>query len=162
MSDDARKSEQIVTDLMKKFRICMATTVGVEGQLLSRPMARQNSEFDGTIRLLAPRNYGIVPEIEADPRVNVSVQSSEGFVSVAGNAVVDDEREIVASNWSYADDAWFPGGQEQATSILVRANSAEYWDAGGSTVAHIPSFTRSAISLDHRTPDVGSSGTVEL
>ena len=162
MSDDSRSPEQIVADLIEKSPICMVTTVAPEGRLLSRPMTRQNSDFDGTVRLLAPRRGGIVDEIAANPQVNVSVQSSDGFVSVAGQATVDDRREAVEENWSPAVDAWFPEGPESATSILVRADAAEYWDSSGSTIAHIASFVRAAVSSDDRAPDMGTSGTVEM
>ncbi|MCT2120836.1 pyridoxamine 5'-phosphate oxidase family protein, partial [Dietzia cinnamea] len=84
MSDDTRTPEQIVSALIEKSPICMITTVSADGRLLSRPMTRQNSDFDGTIRLLAPRGGDIVSEIAAHAQVNVSVQSSDGFVSVAG------------------------------------------------------------------------------
>jgi len=162
MSDDSRAPEQIVADLIEKSPICMITSVGADGRLLSRPMTRQNADFDGTLRLLAPRHGDLVAEIKANAQVNVSVQSSDGFVSVAGEAVVDDDRDAVAENWSPAVDAWFPDGPEQATSILVRAGSAEYWDSSGSSIAHIASFVRAAVSRDGRTPDMGDSGTVEL
>lgn len=162
MPDDTRSPEQIVADLIEKSPICMITTIGSEGQLLSRPMTRQNSDFDGTLRLLAPRQGDLVAEIAADRRVNISVQSSDGFVSVAGTAVVDDDRDAVAENWNPAVGAWFPEGPEAATSILVHADSAEYWDSSGSSIAHVASFVRAAVSRDDRTPDMGSSGTVEL
>ncbi|AVM65213.1 MULTISPECIES: pyridoxamine 5'-phosphate oxidase family protein [Dietzia] len=164
MSDDTRSPEQIVADLIEKSPICMiTTTIGPDGRLLSRPMTRQSSDFDGTLRLLAPRDGDLVSEIATNRQVNVSVQSSDGFVSVAGRAAVDDDRNAVAENWSPAvDDAWFPDGSEEATSILVHADSAEYWDSSGSSIAHIASFVRAAVSRDDRAPDMGDSGTVEL
>lgn len=162
MSDDTRSPEQIVADLIEKSPICMITTIGPEGRLLSRPMTRQNTDFDGTLRLLAPRSGGLVDEIAANSQVNVSVQSSGGFVSLAGQATVDDSREAVEENWNPAVDAWFPEGPGSATSILVRAEAAEYWDSSGSTIAHIASFVRAAVTRDNRTPDMGTSGTVEM
>ena len=162
MSDDTRTPEQIVSALIEKSPICMITTVSADGRLLSRPMTRQNSDFDGTIRLLAPRGGDIVSEIAAHAQVNVSVQSSDGFVSVAGRAVVDDDRDAVTAIWSPAVDAWFPDGPDQATSILVEAEAAEYWDSSGSSIAHIASFVSATVSRGDRTPDMGDSGTVEL
>ncbi|WP_411741224.1 pyridoxamine 5'-phosphate oxidase family protein [Rhodococcus sp. IEGM 1408] len=88
-------------------------TFGPGGGLLTRPMTRQNSGFDGTVRLLVPRWGDLVSEIAANPQVNVSVQSSDGFVSVAGRAVVDDDRDAVAENWNAAVDAWFPEGRNR-------------------------------------------------
>lgn len=162
MSDDTRTPEQIVTDLVEKSPICMVTTVGSDGDLLSRPMTRQDSEFHGRIRFLAPRDGHLVAEIAADPRVNVSVQSRDGFVSVAGRATVDENRAAVTENWNAAMQAFLPDGPESAVAVDVEAESAEYWDSSGSTILHVASFVRAAVSDDRRTPDVGTSGTVEL
>ena len=162
MSNDTRSPEQIVADLIEKSPICMLTTIDSGGRLVSRPMTRQNSDFDGTVRLLVPRQADLVSEVRADSRVNLTVQSSDGFVSLAGTAVVDDDRRVVEDNWNAAVGAWFPEGPESATSVLVRADSAEYWDSSGSRIAHIASFVRAAVSSDDRTPDMGDSGTVEL
>lgn len=162
MADGTRSPEQIVADLIEKSPICMVTTVGPDGRLLTRPMTRQNSEFDGSLRLLAPRHGDLVSEILGNPQVNVSVQSSDGFVSVAGEAVVDDDRRAVEEHWNAAVGAWFPEGPESATTIVVRADSAEFWDSSGSTIAHVASFVRAAVSRDDRTPDMGGRGTVEL
>lgn len=162
MPDDTRTSEQIVTDLVEKTRICMVTTVDADGRLVARPMTRQDSDFHGRFRFLAPRNGHFVTEITAHPQVNVATHSSDGFVSVAGRAVVDENRAAVTENWSAAVDAWFPEGPESATAVVVDADSAEYWDSSGSTIAHVASFVRAAVSSDDRTPDMGTSGTVEM
>lgn len=162
MTEDSRTSEQIVTDLIEKSPICMVTTVGPGSRLMARPMTRQNSEFSGQIRFLAPRKGDLVTEIAANPQVNVSVQSSDGFVSVAGRASVDDSRETVEQHWNAAVGAWFPDGPESATGIVVEADSAEYWDSSGSTIAHIASFVRAAVTDDGSTPNAGTSGTVDI
>lgn len=162
MSDENRTPEQVVTDLVEKSPICMVTTLGPEGRLHARPMTRQDSEFHGRIRFLAPKDGHLVSEIAADPRVNVSVQSRDGFVSVSGRATVDENRAAVAENWNAATNAWFPDGPDSATSVSVEAESAEYWDSSGSTIAHVASFVRAAVSDDRRTPDMGDSGKVEL
>lgn len=67
MSEDTRTPERIVADLIEKSPICMITTVGADGRLMARPMTRQNSDFDGSIRLLAPRHGDLPSEIEANP-----------------------------------------------------------------------------------------------
>lgn len=162
MSDDTRTPEQIVTDLVEKSPICMVTSVGPDGRLRARPMTRQDSDFRGRFRFLAPKDGHLLAEIAADPRVNVSVQSRDGFVSVAGRAIVDESRATVTENWSAATEAWFPEGPDSAVAIYVDAESAEYWDSSGSTIAHVASFVRAAVSSDDRAPDVGTRGTVEL
>lgn len=162
MSDDTRSPDKIVADLMEKSPICMITSVGPEGRLMARPMTRQDSTFDGRIRFICPRDGDLVGEVNAHPNVNVSVQSSDGFVSIAGRAEVDDSRETVAQNWNAATQAWFPDGPDSATGIIVHADSAEFWDSSGSSIAHVASFVRAAVSGDDRSPDVGTRGTVQM
>ena len=162
MSDDTRSPEKVVADLVEKSPICMITSVGPNGRLKARPMTRQNSTFEGQIRFLCPREGDLVNEIGAHPNVNVSVQSSDGFVSIAGQAEVDESRDTVADNWNAATQAWFPDGPDSATGIIVHADSAEFWDSSGSSIAHVASFVRAAISSDDRSPDLGTRGTVEM
>lgn len=162
MSNDTRSPEKIVADLVEKSPICMITSVGANGRLMARPMTRQNSTFDGQIRFICPREGDLVDEVSAHSNVNVSVQSSDGFVSIAGRAEVDTSRETVTQNWNAATQAWFPDGPDSATGIIVHADSAEFWDSSGSSIAHVASFVRSALSSDDRSPEVGTRGTVEI
>jgi len=37
-----------------------------------------------------------------------------------------------------------------------------HWDSSGSSIAHVASYVRAALSNDERSPDMGTSGTVEL
>ncbi|MEU5944645.1 pyridoxamine 5'-phosphate oxidase family protein [Micromonospora sp. NPDC047465] len=48
---DARRR---VTELVREARICMLTTIAVDGRLVSRPMGLQEAEFDGDRRVLRP------------------------------------------------------------------------------------------------------------
>ena len=162
MSDDTRSPQKVVADLVEKSPICMITSVGPNGRLMARPMTRQNSTFDGKIQFLCPREGDLVNEISAHPNVNVSVQSSDGFVSIAGRAEVDESRDTVTQNWNAATQAWFPEGPDSATGIIVHADSAEFWDSSGSSIAHVASYVRAAISSDDRSPDLGTRGTVEI
>ena len=162
MSDNNRSPEEVVADLVEKSPICMVTSVGPDGRLMARPMTRQNSTFAGQIRFLCPREGDLVNEVSSHPNVNVSVQSSDGFVSIAGRAEVDESRDTVDENWNAATQAWFPDGPESATGIVVHADSAEFWDSSGSSIAHVASFVRAAISSDDRSPDLGTRGTVEM
>lgn len=162
MSNDTRTPEKIIADLVEKSPICMITSVGPNDRLMTRPMTRQNSTFDGQIRFICPREGDLVNEISAHPNVNVSVQSSDGFVSIAGRAEIDASRETVADNWNAATQAWFPDGPDSATGIIVHADSAEFWDSSGSSIAHVASYVRAALSSDDRSPDLGTSGAVEM
>lgn len=64
----------------------------------------------------------------------------------------------VHMNWNVAVDARFPEGPESATGIIVDADSAEYWDFSGVTIARIASFVHTAVTDEDSTPDSGIGG----
>ena len=64
-----------VAQLMSETGLCMFTTVGRDGHLISRPMALQEAEFDGDLWFFAATDSRKVGDIAANPTVNVSFQS---------------------------------------------------------------------------------------
>src|SRR4051794_36880024 len=62
--------------LIKDIRVAMLTTVDEEGHLHSRPMATQETEFDGTLWFFTRADSPKVGEIDREQRVNVSYADS--------------------------------------------------------------------------------------
>ena len=63
----------------------MLTTIGVDGRLVSRPMALQEAEFDGDLWFFAYADSAKVRQIRVNPEVNVafSDQQHHAWVSVS-------------------------------------------------------------------------------
>lgn len=133
-----------VAELLSDERTAMFTTVAPDGTLTSRPMALQETEFDGDLWFFAQRGTHPVINVEANPNVNVTVGSRSTWVSLAGHAAVvtDDARK--RELWNKGVEAWFPQGPEADDVVLLRVEgaSAEYWDTPGGAVASVLSFAK--------------------
>jgi general stress protein 26 len=110
-----------VTELVKDMRMGMLTTVDVDGSLVSRPMAAQETEFDGDLWFYADGDSSLVGQLETKPQVNVSFSSSSSWVSIAGSAEVVRDPAKAKELWNSWVEAWFPDGPETPGRVLGHA-----------------------------------------
>ncbi|HET9006188.1 MAG TPA: pyridoxamine 5'-phosphate oxidase family protein, partial [Actinomycetes bacterium] len=96
---DARRR---VTELIRQARICMLTTIGVDGRMVSRPMGLQEAEFDGDLWFFAYADSPKVRQIRVNPEVNVafSDQRHDAWVSVSGTAQESYDRAKAEQLWN--------------------------------------------------------------
>ncbi len=136
-----------VAELIKGHRIAMLTSIGADGTLLSRPMALQETEFDGDLWFFAERDSRKVANIAGNPQVNVTVGSATTWVSLTGTAVVVDDGERKRELWNQVVEAWFPEGPDDDGVVLLKvvADSAEYWDTPG-RIATLISFAKAKVT----------------
>ncbi|MGN9890852.1 pyridoxamine 5'-phosphate oxidase family protein [Micromonospora sp. L31] len=156
---DARRR---VTELIRQARICMLTTIGVDGRMVSRPMGLQEAEFDGDLWFFAYADSPKVRQIRVNPEVNVafSDQRHDAWVSVSGTAQESYDRAKAEQVWNPLLKTWFPDGLDTPglTLIKVHANSAEYWDSPGGAVVNLLGFARAAVT--GRPPKAGENHEV--
>ena len=141
--------QQRVVELVRDAKVAMMTYLDPSGALVSKPMATQEADFDGTIRFIAERTSDKVRALQADPRVNVSYSKSGTWVSVAGRARVVDDVEKLRELWSTFTSSWLEGGPDNPDNVLVEVDgeSAEYWAApGGSTVISLTNLVKSKVT----------------
>jgi len=144
-SDAQSEEQQRVVDLVSSAKIAMLTYLDPSGKLLSKPMATQDVEFDGSLVFIAQRSSDKVAALQADPRVNVSYSSNGSWVSVAGTASIVNDEARLAELWSSFTDSWLEGGPDNPDNILIEidADSAEYWDApGGSKIISLTNLVK--------------------
>ena len=160
MTDQAEIAK--LADLLKKFRIAMLTTVTGDGALTSRPMAVQQSEFDGDLWFFVQRDADQVQQLRNNPTVGVALSSSDTWVSISGTAELVEDSAKAHQLWNSAVEAWFPNGPDDPNVVLLRvhANGAEYWDSPGSKVMTVLSYAKS--KLTGKRPDVGENERVDL
>ncbi|WP_338750242.1 pyridoxamine 5'-phosphate oxidase family protein [Janibacter alittae] len=127
--------QQKVADIINSTTIAMMTHVTSDGRLTAHPMATQDADFTGTVLFIAERDSDKVRDLESDPRVNLAYSGNGSWVSLAGTASIVDDEARLRDLWSTFTDAWLTGGPENPNNILieVQADSAEYWDAPGSS-----------------------------
>jgi general stress protein 26 len=156
---DARRR---VTELIRDARVCMLTTIGIDGRQVSRPMVLQEAEFDGDLWFFARANSAKVRQIRVNPEVNAAFgdQRRHTWISISGTAREENDRAGVERLWHPALRVWFPEGPDTPglTLIKVHASSAEYWDSPSSAVVDLLGAVRAAVT--RRPPRAGGNRAV--
>lgn len=126
----------------------MLTTTDADGTMTSRPMALQESEFDGDLWFFAARDSRKVEHLSAHEQVNVTVSSSDTWVSLTGRGEIVDDVDRKRELWNKGVEAWFPDGPDADSIILfvVRGESAEFWDTPGGRVATVFSLAKARVT----------------
>ena len=80
----------------------MLTTMTADGDHLSRPMAVQETEFDGDLRFSAYDDSDKARQIAGDPKVNVSFANDKKseWTSIAGTAELAHDRAKAEQLWT--------------------------------------------------------------
>ena len=151
-----------VRELIKDTRIAMLTHVDGQGKLVSKPMATQDVDFDGTVYFITRRDSDQAQDLQHNPAVNVAYSGSGSWVSLSGTArVVNDEAKL-KELWDSFTGAWLEGGPEDPDNVLIEidGDSAEYWDSPGSgKVTQVANFVKAKLTGD---TVKGDRGVVEL
>ena len=159
--EEARKK---IGDLIKSIRIAMLTTAAPDGSFDSRPMATQETEFDGVVYFLTRQESGKISEIQADSHVSLlySDPSNSKFVSAKGRASVTNDRVKIHELWNPMYKAWFPQGEDDPAIAVLRVDisEAQFWEASSSRLVRGLKYVAAAATGGD--VDLGETGTVEL
>jgi general stress protein 26 len=151
--------------LISKIQFCMFTTVEDDGALRSRPMATQQTEFDGTLWFFTGASTHKITEISRDQHVNLSYSDPDNnrYVSVSGTAQMVRDSTKAKELWNPAYKAWFPEGLSDPDLALlkVEVDHAEYWDSPASSVVYIVGFLK-AIATGKRLENAGEHEKLQL
>ncbi len=127
-----------ICDLIRDVKVAMLTTSGPQGELRSRPMASQVSDFDGDLWFLSRQQSGTVNEIEHGSRVSLTYVNNDrhAYVALSGRAELSKSREKINELWKPIDAAWFPQGKDDPDMIAIKVTieEAEYWEAPGNAL----------------------------
>ena len=159
--DEGRKK---IGELIKDVRICMLTTIAEDGTIDSRPMATQETEFDGTVWFLTRHESGKVAEIRHDAHVSLMYAdpSNHNYVTAKGKAEVSQNREKIHELWNPMFKAWFPNGEEDPAIAVIKVtiHEAQYWEASSSKLIFGIKYLAAAVT-GGKVP-VGETGKVSL
>jgi general stress protein 26 len=144
---------QRLSDMIKDIKFTMMTTVDENGAIYSRPMATQQideSSFDGRLWFFTRKNSFKVHNIEHDQHVNLAYANPDHqkYVSVAGRAILSEDRELMEKLWNPMYKAWFPEGLEDPQILLigVQVESADLWDTPPSKVVQLAGFIKATVT----------------
>jgi len=140
-------------------------TRSVEGAIAGRPMALADVDDDGTIYLTTSIGSVKANEIAADPRVNLSVQTSKGIVSIEAEARLSQDRAMIDQLWKESWRIWYPEGRHAPSIAIIVISPTEgtYWDT---SLAHGLSFLWRAVKAKLTGEEIQTTasdvGTVHL
>lgn len=150
-----------VGKLLASANVAVLTTVNGEGQLVSRPLALQTSEFDGDLWFFTEDPSPKVADIRANPQVNVAVNTGKGYLSVSGKATVSHDKAKIDELWNAWVEPWFEDKDDPKVALIhVEADSAEYWSNDKPRVA--TAIKMAAALVTGKRPDPGKNDVVEL
>lgn len=141
-----------IQDMIKDIRIAMLTTAGEDGRVYSRPMATQETRFQGELWFLTRQDSGKVDEIRHNAHVNVAYADTKNatFISLSGKAQISKDRQKIHELWNPMYKAWFPQGEDdpEISVIKVEVEDAEYWDAPSSALIRNYRILKASITKD--------------
>jgi general stress protein 26 len=153
---------ETIAAIVKAARFAFVTSRTADGELHSRPLAVQDDAFTGDLWFFTQDPSEKTDEVRADPQVNVAIESSKGFLSIAGTASVSRDSAKIDELWSTAAEAWFPEGRDDPSVALleVHADSAEFWAVDSPAPVRLLKIARAAVSGGQ--PDIGRNDQVDL
>ena len=114
-----------------------------DGTLHSRPMALQQTEFDGDLWFSTQRSSGKASELASKRVVSVTAQSADlkCFLALRGLAL-----------WNPAYTAWFPQGlsDPQLALLRVETQTAQYWASPSGVVTYLYKLVTGARDGEHQ------------
>src|ERR1700761_6854368 len=156
--------QEKIAELVKDIHIAMMTTVAKDGTMSSRPMAVQNTPFDGTLWFLTRSNSGKIEEVEEDQNVTLTFAEpkSSKYISVKGKASTSQDRAKIKELWNPMYKAWFPQGEDDPQIAVMRVDvtEADYWEASDSKLIMAAKYLAAAVTGG--TLPVGEAGHVAV
>ncbi len=165
MKTQPKSSESLkkVHDMIENIRIAMMTTVGEQGNLVSRPMAVAQIDESDDIWFFTKRSSPKVDQIDQNQhKVNLSFANADDsdYVSVSGTGQEVDDQVKIDELWNPQVKAWFPEGKEdpELTLLNVHIDMAEYWSANDSKMVRF--FQQAAAAVTGNPPKMGENEKV--
>ena len=163
-TQDRNESIKKIGEFIQDIDFTMMTTIDDNGELQSRPMSTQKTEFDGSVWFFTYENTHKIEHIKSNRHVNLaySAPDQQTYVSLKGTAQMLKDRRKMEELWSPELKAWFPDELETEgiTLIKVAVETAEYWDSTSSMVAHAIGLVKSVVTGEEA--DIGDNETVKI
>lgn len=153
---------EIVEKIMKDTRIAVLTYTDAQGRLVSTPMGTQDFEDASVVWFITGLDTDKVDAIRANPQVNVSYSSDDGWVSYSGTATQSKDKAKLDELWDASASAFMDSEKDDPRSGLleVHGQTAEYWSSDGA-VRTAFEFAKGLVSKGDE-PDMGDNDTITL
>lgn len=154
-------SLETLKDIIKSANVAMLVTINEEHRIVARPMKLQEVEFDGDLWFLTMKDTEKYDEIKQNDHVNVII-ADKSFASISGTAEIVNDKDKIKEFWNKAYQVMFNMDytDPRITLIKVHAETAEYWDTGG-TIKSAINFAKKMFDKDDDDED-DSNQTITL
>ncbi len=161
----SNKKSETIAKLLENIDVAMFTTIGAYGYLVSRPLSTQKASFDGErVWFFVEADSPKVAEIRRNKKVNLAYASKDKntYVSLAGDARANRDKDKIDELWSDAYKAYFPRGKADPNLALleVQVRTVEYWDGPGSWLGKAVSFAIARITKNEEV--MGENRIIDL
>jgi len=162
LSGDAGQKK--IAELIKGIRIAMMTTLAKDGTMSARPMAVQDTPFNGTLWFLTRRGSEKLEELDEDRHITLAFAEPKDskYIALKGIARVSQDRARIKELWNPMYKAWFPGGEDdpEIAVLKVEVSEADYWEASGSKLVMLAKYA--AASVTGGKVPIGEAGHVAV
>lgn len=139
-------------ELVKHMRFGMLTHRHADGMLHAHPLTTQNRSLDTDMMLyfFVSKKSELGQRVRADGNVNVNYADpqKDTYVSISGQAMVNEDVKLKKELFSALAKAWFPGGVEDPDLELLQVHiqHAEYWDVKESKTTQLYKMAKAAVT----------------
>lgn len=148
-----------VWEMIADIRMSMLITHD-GNKIRARPMAAYVREKENAIYFLTHAREEKDAEIESNPDVTLTFNEGMKYVSLAGRAVVSNDRAKIEELWTPVAKAWFDSAQDPDIRVLkITPEDAEYWDNPGKLVVYAKMLAAAATGTR---PDPGENRKVAM
>jgi general stress protein 26 len=162
MTNDDSAAPDVWTAI-KAHPVAMMTTLH-EGEIISRPMQAHADAEEGAIYFVSKLESGKTHDIDTTSAVNLAFadHGNSTYVSIAGNAIVSQDRQKLRELWNMWAEAWLPDGPDSpdTTLITVIPDQAVIWDSNSSRI--VRTIKTAVAAVTQTPPDMGRERKVEL
>ena len=161
----ANTGREHLYDLLKDFDTAMLVTRSDDGHMHARPMAVAELRPNADAYFVTSSDSPKVAEIDANPNVTLTFQSSSQFASLSGLASIVRDRALIDRLWKETWKVWFPKGKTDPTISMLKfsAEDGEYWDnAGAQGLKYVFEAAKAYAKGERPTSDQKQHAKVEL
>lgn len=152
--------------LIKSIRFGMLTHRHPGGGLHAHPLTTVNKGLgeNGILYFFVSRKTELGQRLQKDGNVNVSYSDphKDAYISIAGQARINDNLDDKKRLFNAMSKAWFPGGATDPDLELVEVliEHAEYWDVRESKTTQL--FKMAAAAVSGERPTMGEHREVHV
>jgi general stress protein 26 len=149
-------------ELAKSIGTCMFTTWDGNRQR-ARPMAATVKRDEHALYFLTDADSEKVRQAKQFPTVTATFADVGGnkFVSISGEATVENDRAKIKELWTTFARAWWPSADDPAIRVVtIRPEDAELWDSPNKLVT--TAVMLKALATGRQRPKLGDNARVEI